>query len=145
MCSVFAARWRETHGPFALFVLWLEFIPDLLTNALAVQWDVLRQDVRQATRALRRSPGFALTAVAVAAVGIGATTVAFTVVDHVLLRPFPFTRQGRLVKLREDDLSGLQRFWDLSPANYRDWKRLSTSYESMGAYRGVRSQNSILS
>ncbi|MGI9074793.1 MAG: ABC transporter permease [Bryobacteraceae bacterium] len=137
MCSVFAARRRDTRGLFALLALWLEVLPDLLTNAIAVQWDLLCQDLRYAARALRRSPGFALTAVAIAAIGIGATTAAFTMVDHVLIRPFPFARQDRLVKLREDDLSGLQRFWDVSPANYRDWKRMSTSYESMGAYRGL--------
>ncbi|MBV9034466.1 MAG: hypothetical protein JO182_08225, partial [Acidobacteriaceae bacterium] len=135
MCAVFTARWRETRGLFAIVALWLEVLPDLLTNAIAVQWDVLHQDMRQAMRTLRRSPGFALAAVSIAAVGIGATTAAFTTVDHVLIRPFPFAQQNRLVKLREDDLSGLGRFWDVSPANYRDWKRMSRSYESMGAYR----------
>jgi predicted permease len=137
MCSVFAVRRRDTRGLLALLALWLEVLPDLLTNAIAVQWDLLCQDQRYAFRALRRSPGFALTAVAIAAIGIGATTAAFTMVDHVLIRPFPFARQDRLVKLREDDLSGLQRFWDVSPANYRDWKRMSTLYESMGAYRAL--------
>jgi putative ABC transport system permease protein len=137
MRTVFAARRREAHGLLATVALWLEILPDLLTNAVAVQWDVLRQDLRQAIRTLRRSPGFAVTAVGIAALGIGATTAAFTTVDHVLIRPFPFARQDRLVKLREDDLSGLQRFWDVSPANYRDWKRLSRSYESMGAYRSL--------
>jgi putative ABC transport system permease protein len=121
----------------AVLTFWLEVLPDLLTNAVAVQWDLLRQDVRQGSRTLRRSPGFALTAIGIAASGIGATTAAFTTVDHVLIRPFPFLQQDRLVILREDDLSGLQRFWDVSPANYRDWKRLSRSYESMGAYRGL--------
>ena len=137
MRTIFAARRRETRGLFAALALWLELVPDLLTNALAVQWDVLRQDMRGAARTLRRSPGFAFAAVSIAAIGIGATTAAFTTVDHVLIRPFPFLRQDRLVKLREDDLSGLQRFWDVSPANYRDWKRMSRSYESMGAYRSL--------
>ncbi|MBV9678394.1 MAG: ABC transporter permease, partial [Acidobacteriaceae bacterium] len=137
MRAVFAARQRETRGLFATAALWLEVLPDLLINAGAVQWDVLRQDVRQGSRTLRRSPGFALAAVSIAAVGIGATTAAFTTVDHVLIRPFPFAQQNRLVKLREDDLSGLGRFWDVSPANYRDWKRMSRSYESMGAYRNL--------
>jgi predicted permease len=137
MCSVFDARRRDAAGLLAFVALWFEVIPDLLTNAVAVQWDLLRQDLQYATRALRRSPGFAMTAIAIAAIGIGATTAAFTMVDHVLIRPFPFARQDRLVKLRENDLSGMQRFWDVSPANYRDWKRMSTSYESMGAYRAL--------
>ncbi len=137
MSSVFDARLRQAHGFWAVLLLWMETIPDLLTNAAVVQWDILRQDLRYAARALRRSPGFAFTAVAIAAMGIGATTAAFTMVDHVLIRPFLFAHQDRLVVLREDDLSGLQRFWDVSPANYRDWKRMSRSYESMGAYRSL--------
>jgi predicted permease len=137
MCAVFAARWRDAAGRIGLLALWLEIIPDLLLNAIAVQCDLVSQDVRHAQRALRRSPGFAITVIAIAAVGIGATTAAFTIVDHVLVRPLFFAGQDRLVKLRQDDLAGLQRFWDVSPANYRDWKRMSTSYESMGAYRSL--------
>jgi predicted permease len=137
MCSAFGARRRDAGGPVALVALWLEILPDLLSNAMAVQWDVLCQDLRYARRTLGRSPGFALTAVGIAAIGIGATAAAFSMVDHVLIRPFPFAQQDRLIKLREDDLSGLGRFWDVSPANYRDWKAMSTSYQSMGAYRSL--------
>ncbi len=50
MCAIFAARQRETHSSLATVVLWLEVLPDLLTNAVEVQWDVLRQDLRQAVR-----------------------------------------------------------------------------------------------
>ena len=137
MCAVLAKRSREASGHLSLLGLWLEIIPDLLTNAVAVQGSVLSQDARYACRALRRSPGFTATAIAIAAIGIGATTAAFTMVDHVLLRPFAYAAQNRLVKMREDDLSRLQRFWDVSPANYRDWKSMSTSFESMGAYRDL--------
>ena len=60
--------------------------------------DILGQDIRYTLRTLRRAPGFTLTALAVAAIGIGATTAAFTVTDHVLLRPLPFLDADRLVK-----------------------------------------------
>ena len=137
MYAVFAARRRDADGLWDGLALWLETIPDLVVNAIRVQLDLLFQDVRYAARSLYRSPGFAVTAIAIAATGIGATTAAFTMVDHVLIRPFSFPAQERLVKMREDDLSGLERFWDVSPANYRDWKRMSKSFESMGAYRGL--------
>ncbi|MBV9404213.1 MAG: ABC transporter permease, partial [Acidobacteriaceae bacterium] len=141
MCSVFSARQRDANGLFARVALWVETIPDLLINACTVQWDVLSQDLSYSARSLGRSPGFALTAIAIAALGIGATTAAFTMVDHVLIRPLPFRDSARLIKLHEDDVSGLQRFYDVSPANYRDWKRMSTSFESMGAYRDSVSLN----
>lgn len=137
MCLVYAARQRDAGGPIGQIALWLAILPDLLLNAIAVQWDMLRQDLRYALRALSRAPGFAITAIAIAALGIGATTAAFTMLNHVLLRPLPFRDQDRLVKLHEDDLSDLARFWDVSPANYRDWKHMSTSFESMGAYRSL--------
>ena len=101
MSGVFAAR-RSAISGFATLPLWLETIADLLTNAIAVHVDLLHQDIRYATRTLARSPGFALTAIAIAAIGIGATTAAFTLVDRVLIRPFPFVQQDRLVRLYED-------------------------------------------
>ena len=100
MRSAFAARRRDTGGPWGLLALWLDAVPDLLTSALAVQWDLLSQDIRYSTRALRRSPGFTLTAVAIAAAGIGATTAAFTMVDHVLIRPFSFAGQDHQITAR---------------------------------------------
>jgi predicted permease len=137
MVSVFLARRRDAGGGLASVLLCLEVIPDLLANAIAVQWDVLTQDLGHTIRTLARSPGFTATAVSIAALGIGATTAAFTMMDHVFIHPLPFAQQDRLVTLRENDLDGMGRFWETSPANYRDWKRMSHSYESMGAYRGL--------
>jgi predicted permease len=89
--------------------------------------DELRQDIRFTARTLSRSPGFAITAILVAALGIGANTAAFSVADFVLLRPLPFREPDRLVKL-----------WnETSASNYRDWKRMNTVYEGMGAFHNT--------
>ncbi|MGJ5819850.1 ABC transporter permease [Paludibaculum fermentans] len=134
MRAVFAARRRDAGSLLGIAGLWLETIPDVLQSAAGAHWDIARQDLRYAARTLRRAPGFTLTAVLVSALGIGATTAAFTLLDHVLLRPLPFPDQDRLVKLWENHtING--NFWDIAPANYRDWKRESKSYEGMGAYR----------
>ena len=83
---------------------------------------------------LARARGFTLTAILVSALGIGATTAAFSIADHVLLRPLPFPRSDRLVQLWQDQsFRGYPRI-ELSPSNYRDWKRLATSFEGMAAY-----------
>ncbi len=138
MSAVFQARQRDARASFWLLLLfWLETVSDLILNAIAVQWDLASYDVRYALRSLYRSPGFTFAAIVISALGIGATTAAFTMVDHVLVRPLPFSHQDRLVKLREDDRAGLGRYWDVSPANYRDWKQMSVSFESMGAYRSL--------
>jgi predicted permease len=132
MCAIHARRRRDASN---LPLLWIETFFDILSNALRVHFDMLRQDALYAARIFARSPGFSLTAIAVAALGIGATTAAFTMVDHVLLRPLPFADQDRLAKLWESPPG--YRHTELSPVNYRDVKQMSTSYETMGCYRGL--------
>jgi len=135
MCEIFALRRRDASGFVALAALWLRTLGEVLVNAAAVHWDVLRQDLRYAARTLARTPGFAFTAILVVGLGVGANTAAFTVTDFVLIRPLPFAEPGRLVKLWETT-PGYTRM-ELSPANYRDWKRMNTSFEAMGAFEPI--------
>jgi putative ABC transport system permease protein len=113
---------------------WMTVLPDILHNALAAHFDILRKDLSYTVRTLRRSPGFAATAVTVAALGIGATTTAFTLTDHVLLRPLPFADASRLVKIWEEHRAQGISQWEPSPANFHDWKQSATSFDAMGAY-----------
>ena len=85
-------------------------------------------------RTLGRSPGFTITALVVAAVGIGATTAGFTMLDHVMLRPRPFRDADRLVKIYEDEKVGGARRVELSPSNFRDWKAMATGFEALEAF-----------
>ena len=134
MCAIFARRRREVTGIFQMLVLWLEALEDIASSALRAHGDILHQDLAFCARSLRRSPGFALTTVTVAALGIGATTAAFSITDHVLFRPLPFVQPDRLVRLWQDQ--GGYGHTELSPANYRDWKRTSRSFDEMGAFGG---------
>ena len=112
-------------------------------DTVRVHFDIVRQDVRHAIRALRRTPGFTLTAVLVTALGVGATTAAFTLADYVLMRPLPFPHSDRLVTIREGLVRraavsrGSQATNDASPANFLAWREMATSFEVMGAYRFV--------
>jgi putative ABC transport system permease protein len=131
MCAVFSARRRETHG-IGVTGLWIGTVFEALGNAFLVHWDILRQDLRYTTRALARAPGFAITAVAVIALGIGANAAAFSVADYVFLSPLPFRDADRLVTIweRVPNYSMLQP----TPPNYRDWARESKSFDAIGAY-----------
>lgn len=96
--------------------------------------ETLLQDLRYGVRTLRRLPGFALTAISVIALGIGATTAAFTLLDHVLLRPLPFPRSEQLVRLFETELANGYSRIEASPPNILDWRAMTTSFSSMGAF-----------
>jgi predicted permease len=135
MCAVFAQRLREGSG-FELFVLWIETFFDVLFNAVRVHFDILGQDLRYVGRTLRQSPGYAVTVVAIAGLGIGATTAAYSITDHVLLRPLPYPDASRLVSIyeREPHYPRLE----LSPANYADWKNQAKSFEAFGAYASLQ-------
>ncbi len=135
MSAIFERRRRDATGLLPTMVVWIDSVVDVLSSALRVHTDTLGQDLRYLGRTLQRAPGFALTVVVVAAFGVGATTAAFSITDHVLIRPLPFPEAERLVQLwqSQGDYSRVE----LSPANYRDWKRLSTSFESMAALSNI--------
>ncbi len=132
MCGIFAQRVQLASGLGARVALWITAFFEILFNALAVHFDILWQDLRYTARALGRSPGFALTALVVIALGVGANTAVFSITDHALIRPLPFRDPDRLVKVWER-LPGYSRM-EPSPANYRDWKRMSTAFDAMGAF-----------
>ena len=85
----------------------------------------LAQDVRYALRTLRQRPGFAAVALTTLALGIGATTVMFTVINGVLLKPLPYAHPDRLVQLLERTTWSTQsgNLWTLTYPNYLDCKR----------------------
>ena len=140
MRRVFRRRLRDAGGPLSVAGIWTDEVADTVRNAARAHVDILRQDLRYSLRSLRRTPGFFAAAVIVTALGIGATTAAFTLTDHILLRPLPYPGADRIVKIWESNpnrnpgLRGLGGTNDVAPANFRDWKTLSTSFEEMGAY-----------
>ena len=87
----------------------------------------LIQDVLYALRQLRKGPGFAAVAVITLALGIGANTAIFSVVNAVLLRPLPYKDDGRLVVVLHNGHN------PVAPANFADWQSQNHSFESMGA------------
>jgi len=96
--------------------------------------DTLLQDVRFGWRLLRRSPGFTLPAVLALALGIGATTAVFTLLDRVVLRPLPYPDPDRLTMVWEtNDTKGLSHE-RLSPVNFMDYRALTHVFEDAAAW-----------
>jgi predicted permease len=135
MTKDFVREWSAASGA-AKLTLAITTVADVAANAATVHADILRQDVRYAFRSLRRTPGFTITAIVVAALGIGATTATFSIADHVLLRPLPFRDSDRLVKLTENHAAIGYPVIEPAPPNYKDWRKMATSFESIEAYNG---------
>ena len=130
----FDRRRRDAAGPGARMALWLDVIADTFANATRLHMDILLQDLRHTVRSLRRAPGFTVAAIVVASLGIGATTAAFSIADHVITRPFPFPDADRLVKVWQDQTARGYGRMEFSAGNYRDVKTGARSFESIGAY-----------
>jgi putative ABC transport system permease protein len=102
-------------------------------NFIGTTW----QDVRYGMRVLVKSPVFTTVGVLSLALGIGANTAIFSVVNGILFRPLPYPESERIVAVwhtpPQESFPGLDRF-SVSPANYLDWREQSRSFEQMAAY-----------
>ena len=113
--------------------------PALLRDQAHSTWnwnrlETLFRDLRFALRALRRNPGFTATIVGTMALGIGASAAMFTVVDHVLLRPLPYSDPGSLVALEETN--GSPGTWPTPWRDIEQWQAQSRSFTSIAFSSG---------
>ena len=93
------------------------------------------QDLRNASRTLRKSPSFTAVALLTLALGIGANTAIFSVVNAVLLRPLPYKDSNRLVQvIGHDQQRGVDFDWVSFP-NYHDWAEQNKAFQYMAAYK----------
>ena len=96
------------------------------------------QDLRYAWRKLRRSPGFAFTAILVLSLGIGASVAIFVFVDAALLKPLPYQSPDRLMSLMSVNQSSAGSvIWALSYADFQDWQQMNKSFSSLEVYTGA--------
>ena len=116
---------------------------DLLLRSTSAFWDALWmqtyrwedeiiQDLRFGARVLLKNPGFTLVAVITLALGIGANTAIFSVVNTVLLRPLPYREPERLAQIWESKRDGGNNV--ISPDNFLDWQEQAKSFEGLSIY-----------
>ena len=96
----------------------------------------LLQDIRYGIRTLAKNAGFTVVAVLTLALGIGANTAIFSVIENVLLRPLPYPQPERLVEIWNTYPPQVPRA-GLSPGDYADWRKQAKSFSEMGAYADV--------
>jgi putative ABC transport system permease protein len=95
----------------------------------------IADDLRFGFRTLRRNPGFTIVAVSTLALGIGANTAIFSVIENVLLRSLPYENPESLVEIK-NTYPGFQNV-GISPGDFFDWRPEAKSFSSMGAYGDV--------
>jgi len=94
--------------------------------------ETLWQDLRFGLRILRKNPGFSFIAVLTLALGMGANTAIFSVVNAVLLRPLPYHEPERLAQIWESKGDGKNSVF--SPGNFLDWQKQAKSFEGLSVY-----------
>ncbi len=104
-----------------------------------ITMDELLMDLRYGLRLLRRRPGFTLVAVAILAIGIGASSAMFSLVNQVALRSLPFPEPGRLVRIYDTDPEHHPGLWPSSPATFLDWReQLRDAFSGVAAFQQDR-------
>ena len=99
----------------------------------------IHREIRQATRALRASPGVTVWSIVILALGIGAVKAVFSVVNGMLLRPLPVTAQDRLVRITKNDV---ERGFDHYPLNYPEY--LTSPFSKYQSSKEERSPSSTV-
>lgn len=112
--------------------VWLETLGDVLSSAAKEHLSIVADDLRFCARTLSKSPGFVATALLTIALGIGATTTVFSLIDSMLFRSMPYREPQRLVNIFTPNA----RFVNIpeippSNADFNDWKRLSHSFTDL--------------
>src|SRR3984885_508188 len=108
---------------------------------IAAAFDDLAQDLRYAFRTLRKNPGFTLVAILTLALGIGANTAVFSVIDSVILRPLPFAHSDRLVWVNgKFPLSDLA---DVSPPDFLDYRASNQTFDRLVAMNNDPSPSNL--
>ncbi|HYP00277.1 MAG TPA: ABC transporter permease [Pyrinomonadaceae bacterium] len=119
---------RAALGSFGNWVRIKEACRDIKGGGVV---ETLLQDVKFGARVLRKNLGFTLVAVLTLALGIGASTAIFSVVNAVLLRPLQYPNAERIVAIQELNQKGSRV--QVTPANFLDWRAQQTSFEHLAA------------
>src|ERR1700722_16616837 len=138
ICLAFVDRWREQRSPAGLLMVWLEALTGIFFEAPKEHWNMILQDLRYAIRIMRKDAAVTVAALAILALGIGATTLVFSLANGLLLRPLPYAAPDRLVAVEEYSPKDPSEFGMISFPNSVDMAARAQLVENLGVYGGDR-------
>ena len=125
-------RAAAARGRAALAIFWIRIAADVVTTAARRELMTgLLHDIRHSARVIARRPAVSAVIVITLALGIGANTAIFSLVNTVLLRPLPYADADRLVQVWEQNLQRGRPTMPIRPANFFDWRSRATSFEDV--------------
>src|ERR1700733_9814459 len=134
LCLVFVDRWREQRSPAGLLLVWLEALAGIFHEAPKEHWNMILQDLRYAVRVMRKDAAVTIAAIAILALGIGSTTLVFSLANGLLLRPLPYAQPERLVAVEEYNPKNPGEYGSVPFPNAMDISARTQLLESLGVY-----------
>jgi putative ABC transport system permease protein len=135
LCLVFADRCREAESAGYKLLIFAEAVWGILREAPREHIHMILQDLRHALRILRRDRAATAVILLIMALGIGSSTVVFSLANGLLLRPLPYPRQDRIVAVDEYSPKDPNEKGDISFLNYRDYRARTQLLEDVGVYQ----------
>ena len=136
LCLVFKDRWREERSLPRLLLVWFHAISGILTEAPREHYQMVLQDLRYALRIMRKDALVTAAAIAILALGIGSTTLVFSLANGLLIRPLPYPEPDRLVAVAEYSPKDANEARAINFLNYVDIRARARSFEDVGVYYG---------
>jgi putative ABC transport system permease protein len=140
MEQVFEAQKRDVEGRGEIMdfaKLWWEALTGIFRTAPREHWDILKHDAAYAMRMLQKSPWFSITAILTLALGIGANTAIFSVVNSVLLQPLPYPQAQQLVFLRQEAMKVGVDHVPFSVPEIMDFRARNHTLSALAEYHGM--------
>jgi putative ABC transport system permease protein len=136
LCLVFKDRWREERSLPRLLLVWFHALSGILIEAPREHYQMILQDLRYALRIMRKDALVTAAAITILALGIGSTTLVFSLANGLLIRPLPYPEPDRLVAVTEFSPTDPTEARAVNFLNYLDFRSRARSFEDIGVYAG---------
>ena len=133
--SVIAGGSIAGAGALQVAWLWMELVAEVALTAPREHIEMLKHDLRYGLRTLAQNPAFTAVAVATLALGIGANTAIFSLLDAMVIHPLAFPEADRLVQIWEGDRQRGVTNWESNAPDFLDWRAQSRGFEQIAGYQ----------